>query len=83
MNKYKFFYLAWIASKVKAVTPVLPSGDATTAIPSVNNALPKGSGGSMGIPSGEKLTTKRRGHSVKRQQQANISAAVQSSSINK
>ncbi len=42
------------------MAPVLPSGDATTAIPSVNNPLPKISGGSMAIPSGDKPATKRR-----------------------
>jgi len=48
------------------VAPVLPSGDATTAIPSMNNPLPKISGGSMAIPSGDKPTTKRRAHSRKK-----------------
>jgi hypothetical protein len=55
-------YLAWIASKVKAVAPVLPSGDATTVSPSVNNELPKVPGGSMAIPGEDKPSTKRRGH---------------------
>jgi hypothetical protein len=60
------FYLAWIASKVKAATPVSPSGGATTAIPSVTNALLKGSGGSMAISSGDKPSTRRRAHSRKK-----------------
>jgi hypothetical protein len=56
-----FAYLAWIVSKVKAVAPVLPSGDATTVIPVMADPLTKVSGGSMAIPSANKLTTKRSG----------------------
>ncbi|CAF0823827.1 unnamed protein product [Adineta steineri] len=52
--------IAWIASKVKAVAPVLPSGDETAAIPSVNNPVVPVSGGSMAIPNEVKSTTTRR-----------------------
>ncbi|CAF2477591.1 unnamed protein product [Rotaria sp. Silwood2] len=58
--------IAWIGSKVKAVTPVLPSGGVTTAIPSVNNDLSKVPGGSMDVSSGDKLSTRRRGRSRKK-----------------
>lgn len=60
-NKSFVVYLAWIASKGKEVASVLPSGEATTAIPTVNNQLPKVSGGSMGMPSGDKPAARRRG----------------------
>ncbi|CAF3631776.1 unnamed protein product [Adineta steineri] len=53
-------HAAWIASKVKAVAPVLPSGDETAAIPSVNNPVVPVSGGSMAIPNELKSTTTRR-----------------------
>ncbi|CAF2691627.1 unnamed protein product [Rotaria sp. Silwood2] len=52
--------IAWIYSKVKAVAPALPSADVTTSIPSISDELPKVAGGSMAIPGGEKLTSKRR-----------------------
>ncbi|CAF1044980.1 unnamed protein product [Adineta ricciae] len=55
--------IAWIASKVKAVTPDLPSGDVTTSAPSVNDLSVKVAGGSMGISSGDSkaLPNKHRG----------------------
>ena len=55
--------LAWIASKVKAVAPDLPSGDVTTSVPSVNDPAVKVAGGSMGISSGDSkaLPNKHRG----------------------
>jgi len=53
-------YEAWIASKVKSVTPVPPSGDATTVSPVVNNAPVKISGGSMAVPNADTLTVKGR-----------------------
>ncbi len=58
------------------MTNVLPTGGTTTVIPSVNNALPKGSGGSMGIQSGEKLTTRRRAHSRKKITTTTLATAV-------
>ncbi|CAF3717634.1 unnamed protein product [Rotaria sp. Silwood1] len=51
--------IAWIYSKVKAVTPTPPPADVTTAGPSINDESFKVAGGSMGIPGGEKLTSKR------------------------
>jgi len=48
--------IGWIYSKVKAVTPAPASGDATTAIPAVNEPFTKVP---VVIPSGEKLTTRR------------------------
>ena len=57
--------LAWIASKVKAVAPAIPTAAPTSTIPSANNPGAKGSGGSMIIPGGERLSTKRRGHRKK------------------
>ncbi len=48
------------------MAPVLPSGDAATVSPSVNNAPVKIPSGSMAIPSGDKpVTTRRRGHRKK------------------
>lgn len=58
-------YLGWIVSKVKAVAPALPANDATTSNPSINEGLPKAPGGSMGIPSAEQATTKRRRNRTK------------------
>jgi hypothetical protein len=69
-------YLAWIASKVKAVAPVLPSGGTTTVIPSMNNAIAKGSGGSMGVPIVEKITTRRRAHSRKKPTTTTLATVV-------
>lgn len=57
--------LAWIASKVKAVAPAIPTAAPTTSIPSVNSPGAKPAGGSMIIPGGERLSTKRRGHRKK------------------
>jgi len=54
------FYLAWIASKVKAVTPALPAGNVVPSNPSVNDGVPNAAGGSVPIQSGGKQTTKRR-----------------------
>jgi hypothetical protein len=52
-------YLAWIASKVKAVTPALPAGG--DASPSTSGGgIPKVAGGTMGIPGEVQPTTKRR-----------------------
>lgn len=62
-----YFFLAWIASKVKSVTPAPAPEAPTTSIPAVINAGAKGSGGSMGIATGDKLSTRRRGHSRKKQ----------------
>ncbi len=63
------FYLAWIASKVKAVTPALPAGNVA---PSVNDGVPKVAGGSMAVQSGEKQTTKRRRRGSKKTTKAKI-----------
>ena len=58
---------AWIASKVKAVAPVLPSGGATTSIPSAENQpLNPGGGGAMEVPAGNQPTTKRRKNNGKK-----------------
>lgn len=54
--KLHLFFVAWIASKVKAVAPVLPSGGATTSIPSAENE-PVIPGGAMEIPTGNQPTT--------------------------
>ena len=62
-----FVFQPWIASKVKAVAPAIPSGGAPATMPSVNNAIAKEPGsGSLVIASGDKLTTRRRGHSRKK-----------------
>lgn len=61
-----FVCLAWIASKVKSVTPAPAPEAPTTAIPTIINAGAKGSGGSMIIATGDKLSTRRRGHSRKK-----------------
>lgn len=50
-------FLAWIASKVKAVTPAVSTAD--TPAPE-NDGLPKIPGGSMGIPNEVQSTTRRR-----------------------
>lgn len=67
--------LAWIASKVKAVAPVLPSGDVTETVAPSNDGPAPVAGGSMGIPSGDKLTTRRQGHNRKKTK-TTIAAAV-------
>ncbi len=52
-------YLAWIASKVKAVTPAIPAGG--DASPSTSGGgIPKVAGGTMGIPGEVQLTKKPR-----------------------
>lgn len=56
-------FLAWIASKVKAVTPAVSTGDSAA---SDNDGLPKIPGGSMGIPNEVQPTTKRRKGSRKK-----------------
>ncbi len=58
------------------MAPVLPSGGATTPISSVNNALPKGSDGSMPFPSAVKLTTRRRAHSRKKTSTTTSATAI-------
>lgn len=57
--------IAWIASKVKSVAPVLPSGGATTSIPSAENE-PVIPAGAMGVPEGNKVTSSSRGKSSNR-----------------
>ncbi|UJR10006.1 hypothetical protein I4U23_014229 [Adineta vaga] len=54
------FYLAWIASKVKAVTPALPANEATTPVLMLNNDGKNLVAGSAIVAPGEKPTTRRR-----------------------
>ena len=76
LDGFSRIVLAWIASKVKAVAPVLPSGDVTTSIPSINDEPAPVAGGSMGIPSGDKLTTRRHGQNKKKPKTTTVAVVV-------
>ncbi len=64
--------LAWIASKVKAVTPALPAGEPNA----IDSGSVKTTGGSMSIPAEVQSTPKRRKGGRKKPTTANIAGST-------
>ena len=56
----------WIASKVKAVAPALPTASPTVVVPAANDGLPRAPGASIALSSAEKQSTGRPGGGKKK-----------------